>query len=759
MKSYKIYSVIFFLVGCAGAWWFLNSGFDQIQSLRQLERVPKASAGAVLPGEVNISGVAKKYKRVVASAHTRTDSLYYRYKHEVEKTDSDGDKTWSTVKDIRDGVDFWLTDESGRIRVLVEKNVKNIDWNVASSYVRREGRNRYTEWRIEPGQNVYAFAKARHDGNKLVIDFSAEGFYTPIISNGSQKQVQSSMGIGGLLRLSVGLVFCALAVFGFVSFFGIHRVLSFLSILTFTLSIVLVHLSLKMMSEDIKNGLLRYQNQIEAANIELFILAAEEDLPQQDFAYPNTLNVNSLTYLDDKNAFKVKEYRLTLLVGLARLIEQMESVPERWLLPLWGIQLLGRPENIDGSEWGEALRRSEAFPETQIDPTWSYIALGIGGLLFIISSFLGYRQIKFKRLIENIPVSQSIAVGCGLSEVKGRLVLGENASPLLSPYTNSPCAWYYYKKEIKTGSGKDAKWHTIEEKTNFLHFFCRDEEGEIKVRPRDADVMTKHRITKQSGSLRYTERTLKIDDPMYIIGVAEIDPQRSDRVVIKSGDFHEPFIVSNYSERDVMLSKSRVGMGFFLAAFSGLLVALIMTFGRAGGFAATDFLLSALAAPVYLLVLMLIVHFNDLIFLKNRTSRNWSYIDVALRKRKNIVENMSSITKRYMEHEKSLLTLIVKLRQDYSVAKQGADNAGNFFETEKMTTQKFQTVIEQYPDLKANSLVKRLMSMITRQENEIAFYRKGYNDAVELYNTRIASFPDVLFARMFGFSRKSFLQK
>lgn len=58
----------------------------------------------------------------------------------------------------------------------------------------------------------------------------------------------------------------------------------------------------------------------------------------------------------------------------------------------------------------------------------------------------------------------------------------------------------------------------------------------------------------------------------------------------------------------------------------------------------------------------------------------------------------------------------------------------------------WRAVVEQYPDLKGNEVVLQLQRRLAGLETEIAFCRQSYNDAVERYNSRIETLPDVLIA-------------
>ena len=65
---------------------------------------------------------------------------------------------------------------------------------------------------------------------------------------------------------------------------------------------------------------------------------------------------------------------------------------------------------------------------------------------------------------------------------------------------------------------------------------------------------------------------------------------------------------------------------------------------------------------------------------------------------------------------------------------------------------------EGYPELKANENFKHLQHRISGLENAIADRREVYNEAVNNNNVRIEQFPDVLIARLFGFSEFDLLE-
>ena len=67
-------------------------------------------------------------------------------------------------------------------------------------------------------------------------------------------------------------------------------------------------------------------------------------------------------------------------------------------------------------------------------------------------------------------------------------------------------------------------------------------------------------------------------------------------------------------------------------------------------------------------------------------------------------------------------------------------------------------VAEQYPELKADEGFRHLRSRITGIEEGIADRRELYNEAVNLSNIRIQTFPDLVVARMFEFRSAPLLE-
>ena len=67
-------------------------------------------------------------------------------------------------------------------------------------------------------------------------------------------------------------------------------------------------------------------------------------------------------------------------------------------------------------------------------------------------------------------------------------------------------------------------------------------------------------------------------------------------------------------------------------------------------------------------------------------------------------------------------------------------------------------LMENYPDLKANENVSRLMEELSATENKISFSRQFYNDSVMALNNAVEAFPSNIVAGMFGFHQATYFE-
>lgn len=158
-------------------------------------------------------------------------------------------------------------------------------------------------------------------------------------------------------------------------------------------------------------------------------------------------------------------------------------------------------------------------------------------------------------------------------------------------------------------------------------------------------------------------------------------------------------------------------------------------------------------AVVAILAVALIALYNNLVKLRNMVDNAWAQIDVQLQRRLDLIPNLVETVKGYATHEQSTLQQVTDARSAVANAETPADK----MEADNVLTGALKTlfaVVEAYPDLKANVNFQQLQTELANTEDKISYMRQSYNDTVMKFNTAIQTFPAVLVAGMFGFTKR-----
>ena len=149
--------------------------------------------------------------------------------------------------------------------------------------------------------------------------------------------------------------------------------------------------------------------------------------------------------------------------------------------------------------------------------------------------------------------------------------------------------------------------------------------------------------------------------------------------------------------------------------------------------------------------------YNGLIGRRNRVDEALAQIEVQLKRRHDLIPNLVNAVKGYMGFEQSVLTKVTEARANaVSAGAQGVAAQAQAENALTSTLRSLFAVVENYPELKANQNVLELQEQLTTTENQISFSRQHYNATVLDYNTAIQTFPALVFAGMFGFTKRDF---
>ena len=162
-------------------------------------------------------------------------------------------------------------------------------------------------------------------------------------------------------------------------------------------------------------------------------------------------------------------------------------------------------------------------------------------------------------------------------------------------------------------------------------------------------------------------------------------------------------------------------------------------------------------AVIGVLILAIIVVYNRLVRLRNRTDNAWSQVDVQLKRRYDLIPNIVETVKGYAAHERQTFEDVVKARG----AAQDATTVEEQAQAENMLTgalRRLFALAEAYPELRASENFQRLQQELADTENKISVARQIYNDTTLTYNNSVQTVPSNIVAAMFRFRTRAYFE-
>ena len=164
-----------------------------------------------------------------------------------------------------------------------------------------------------------------------------------------------------------------------------------------------------------------------------------------------------------------------------------------------------------------------------------------------------------------------------------------------------------------------------------------------------------------------------------------------------------------------------------------------------------------MAVLLLLLAVFVVVLYNRLVRLRNRTENAWAQVDVQLRRRYDLIPNLVETVKGYASHERATFEEVTKAR----TAAQQARTVPEQAEAENFLTAaigRLFAVAEDYPELRATENFQQLQAQLEDTEQKIAVSRQVYNDAVLSYDTALETVPTNIVGGLFNFEEKPYFE-
>ncbi|MCB0464445.1 MAG: LemA family protein [Aequorivita sp.] len=166
-----------------------------------------------------------------------------------------------------------------------------------------------------------------------------------------------------------------------------------------------------------------------------------------------------------------------------------------------------------------------------------------------------------------------------------------------------------------------------------------------------------------------------------------------------------------------------------------------------------------LIGVLVVIAFLLVIVFNRFVKNRNIVKDAWSNIDVALKRRYDLIPNLVETVKGYAAHEKTTLESVINARNAAMAVP--SDDINAKIKAENQLQQTLRSIFalgEAYPDLKANAGFLDLQQKLNEIEENLERSRRYYNGTVRENNTYGESFPGVLFAGMFSYQHFDYFE-
>ena len=154
--------------------------------------------------------------------------------------------------------------------------------------------------------------------------------------------------------------------------------------------------------------------------------------------------------------------------------------------------------------------------------------------------------------------------------------------------------------------------------------------------------------------------------------------------------------------------------------------------------------------------------YNGLVTANQEVQTRWSNVETNYQRRTDLYNSVIKTIEGSANFEKSTLTEVVQARAKATSINVDINDPKSLeaYQNAQAGLQssfgRLLAVAENYPDLKTTAAFQGFQTQIEGTENRINVARQDYNSAVQSYNLKVKTFPNNIFAGMFGYHEKAF---
>ncbi len=173
-------------------------------------------------------------------------------------------------------------------------------------------------------------------------------------------------------------------------------------------------------------------------------------------------------------------------------------------------------------------------------------------------------------------------------------------------------------------------------------------------------------------------------------------------------------------------------------------------------------------ALVVILALVLILGgcgctaYNNLVGSDQGVKNAWSNVETNYQRRTDLYSSVVKTIEGSANFEKGTLKDVIQARANASSVNVNIDDSASLARYQQAQGQlqssfgRLLAVSEAYPDLKTTKAFQDFQTQIDGTENRINIARRDYNSSVNDYNLKVKTFPNNIFAGMFGYHEKAY---
>ncbi|QGG95270.1 LemA family protein [Actinomarinicola tropica] len=398
---------------------------------------------------------------------------------------------------------------------------------------------------------------------------------------------------------------------------------------------------------------------------------------------------------------------------------------------------------------------------------WAVAGLVASLVAVVVGGGFGYAMWRRLWDIADTPTSDAAHVFVGTNELRGRAAPLDR--PIVAPYAGVECVWFrsLLEREERDAEGR-RRWRTVHDESSAAPFWIEDDSGRVLIRPEGASVYaTERRRASHAGrpsrttGLDLLARLAAEDHGLTIAATGSLDAHRSTEWLIRPGEAiyvlgeatlrddavalefrRRPLIAAG--DEDAALRRTALqAVALLVMLLAGVVGAVVaahalgvlgdapVTEGRgiAWDAAVPDALVGVAAVLVVLPVSYVVRLRNRLVDVHQRARAAWALVEVQLRRRHDLVPQVTSVVRAAMDAEQAALLAAARTPEEEGVA---ADA--------------LLALAESHPELRTDAHAGALFDDLRRTEDGLAAARTFYNDAVTVLRDRRQQMPGRLLA-------------